>query len=299
LTFGGTTGLALRGGAEISISNPDPAAAQSGGYRPWGADADAMLFLGGLGGGATVFSRTLAPYLFAGIGMTGGDSAGTNVVRHGWSYGVGASIPLGFDADIFAESRWRMPQYVLPTSHNAPESRSELRFGLSFHVGGGGSAAPPRRAPRRRYEMETAEVIQQEPQVVTVAPAPQPVVVMQEPAPAPQPVVVVQEPAPAPQPRVVVIERERSRPRHTIIRSQRPIIIQPTQPQAQTQSRPRGTRAVITSRRGDTRPARPIVVEQKTSPQKASPQKTSTASSATVPVKRGARVVRVTSRSPE
>jgi hypothetical protein len=149
LTFGGTTGLALRGSADMSIANPNKLDSASGGsrYRPWGADADAMLFLGGLGGGATVFSRALSPYLFSGIGLTGGDSAGRYVVNNGWSYGAGAAIPLGLDADLFAEARWRMSQYVLPTAKGAPDSKSEFRFGLSFHVGGGSRSEP---APRRR-----------------------------------------------------------------------------------------------------------------------------------------------------
>jgi len=194
LTFGGTTGLALRGGAELSINNPEPTGAQ-GGYRPWGADADAMLFLGGLGGGATVFSRSLSPYLFSGIGMTGGDSSGMNVVRHTWSYGIGANIPLGFDADLFAESRWRMSQYVLPTSKGAPDSKSELRFGLSFHVGG--SSEPRRRSPpRRRQRMEEYD---DEEYVVRAAPAPAPQVVVVQPAPAPPAqTIIVTQPAAEP-----------------------------------------------------------------------------------------------------
>src|SRR5262245_4501171 len=103
LTFGGTTGLALRGSADLSVSNPQKTTTgteEVGGYRPWSADADAMLFLGGLGGGATVFSRSLAPYVFAGIGMAGGDSSGVNVVGHNWSYGVCPSLPLGFYAAL-------------------------------------------------------------------------------------------------------------------------------------------------------------------------------------------------------
>lgn len=197
LTFGGTTGLALRGGAELSINNPEPTGTQ-GGYRPWGADADAMLFLGGLGGGATVFSRSLSPYLFSGIGMTGGDSSGMNIVRHTWSYGVGANIPLGFDLDLFAESRWRMSQYVLPTSKGAPDSKSELRFGLSFHVGGSNE---PRRRPPPRRRVERYEDDEE-------------YVVMPAAAPAPAPQVVVVQPAPAPPPATVVVvspERERER----------------------------------------------------------------------------------------
>jgi hypothetical protein len=205
LTFGGTTGLALRSGAELSISNPDSVARLTGSTRPWGADADIMLFLGGLGGGATVFSRALSPYVFSGIGLMGEDSAGTNVVRHGWSYGLGAAIPLGLDADLFAEARWRMPEYVLPTADGAPDSKSAMRFGLSFHVGG---ASPPRRTPRRRY----AEYDDEDEPVYVAAPAPAPqpvvvqqpapqVVVVQSAPPPPQQVVVVQQPAPEPQPR--------------------------------------------------------------------------------------------------
>lgn len=171
LTFGGTTGLALRASADMSIDNPekasatDPTVATSGGVRPWGADADAILFLGGLGGGATVFSRSLSPYVFSGIGLTGRDSAGTNVVRNGWSYGAGAAIPLGFNADLFGEARWRMPEYVLPTSKSAPSSTSEFRFGLSFHVGGGGGsreglpAPSPRRGGRRMDDYEDVSVV--------------------------------------------------------------------------------------------------------------------------------------------
>lgn len=217
LTFGGTTGLALRSGAEISISKPDSTI--PGHYRPWGADADAMLFLGGLGGGATVFSRSLSPYVFTGIGLVGGDSAGKNNVSHGWSYGLGATLPLGLDADLFAEARWRMTQYVLPTSDGAPDSKSGLRFGLSFHVGGG-SAEPPRRSPpRRRQRVENydddEEYVVAQPQVIQ-APAPQVVVVQPAPPPPQQVVVVQQEPEPSTQvninlPGTVVTSGRRSR----------------------------------------------------------------------------------------
>jgi hypothetical protein len=202
LTFGGTTGLALRSSAEISISRPDSTIV--GHYRPWGADADAMLFLGGLGGGATVFSRTLSPYLFTGIGLTGGDSAGRNNVTQGWSYGAGALIPLGLHADLFAEARWRMDQYVLPTAKGAPDSKSALRFGLSFHVGG--SNEPARRPPpRRRNRMESYDD-DEEYVVVREAPAPA--------APAPQ--VVVVQPAPAPAPVVIVQQEREPEPTNTV-----------------------------------------------------------------------------------
>lgn len=189
LTFGGTTGLALRSSGEISISNPDSSAV-IGHYRPWGADADAMLFFGGLGGGATVFSRALSPYVFSGIGLTGGDSAGRNSVSDGWSYGAGATIPLGLHAGLFAEARWRMSQYVLPTAENAPDSRSALRFGLSFHVGGAESSEP-RRGPRRRSRMDSYD--EEDEYAVAPAPAPAPQVVVVQPAPPPPQVVIVNQ----------------------------------------------------------------------------------------------------------
>ncbi len=232
LTFGGTTGLALRSGAEMSISNPpaDSALGAPGGYRPWGADADVMLFLGGLGGGATVFSRALSPYGFAGIGMTGGDSAGSNVVRHSWSYGLGAAIPLGFDADIFAEARWRMSQYVLPTSEGAPDARSSMRFGLSFHVGGG-SSGPSRGMPqpRRRHRMEVSDGEQDVEYVVTPAPAsPQVVVVQPAPAAEPQVVYVESEPAPVQESQqAVILQRPPERRPRT---SGTTVVVAPSQP---------------------------------------------------------------------
>lgn len=204
LTFGGTTGLAFRGSSDISLSNPSPTttttsagSATSPGVRPWAADADAMLFLGGLGGGATMFSHALAPYLFTGLGMVGADSSGANVVHNGWSYGAGATIPLGFDADIFGEARWRMSRYVLPTSHDAPSSKSELRFGLSFHVGGSRESARPERR-RGRYQDDDGPVYD-DTRAARQAPAAAPVIV-QAPAPvivqAPAPVVVQQAPPP-------------------------------------------------------------------------------------------------------
>lgn len=151
LTFGGTSGLALRGSAGMSIENSPPVTdSAAGGYRPWAADADAVLFLGGLG------SRAISPYVFSGIGLNGGDSAGVNVVHNGWSYGVGTTLPLGFNMGLFGEARWRMSKYVLPTSNMAPSPISEFRVGLSFHVGGGSRdrdlAPEPRRRGRRQMD---------------------------------------------------------------------------------------------------------------------------------------------------
>lgn len=232
LTFGGTTGLALRGSAELSVSNPDSAARAAGGNRPWGADADVMLYLGGLGGGATVFSRSLSPYVFSGIGLMGTDSSGTYIVQDGWSYGLGTTLPLGLDADLFGEARWRMPKYVLPTADDAPDSKSEMRFGLSFHVGRGSNVAPPRREPRRRQRLHNDDddpdyqpervVIREVP--APAAPPPQ-VVVVQPAAPPPPQVVVVQQPAPEPRRErsvninvpLIIFGGTRTRERETVI----------------------------------------------------------------------------------
>lgn len=221
LTFGGTTGLALRAGAELSIENPQSTTGADGSfagdYRPWSADADAMLFLGGLGGGATVFSRTLAPYVFAGIGMTGGDSAGLNIVRNNWSYGAGAAIPLGLHADLFGELRWRMPEYVLPTSQGAPGSKSEMRFGLSFHIGGSERTSPPRRSRPRRYSDERYHDDREIAAAPAPAPAPAPVIV-QQPAPiiVQQAPVIVQQPAPVVVQQPVIVTSPRPRRGTTI-----------------------------------------------------------------------------------
>ncbi|MGE5733420.1 MAG: C40 family peptidase, partial [Gemmatimonas sp.] len=107
-------------------------------FRPWGAAADIVLFLGGHFYGG--YSRSLAPFVFAGVGMSGTDSTGQNVTHSNWSYGVGATVPLGSAVELFGESRWRMPRYVLPTASLAPSPTTELRFGLSFHIGSPGNS---------------------------------------------------------------------------------------------------------------------------------------------------------------
>lgn len=220
LTFGGTTGLALRAGGEMSLTNPArDTLAPAGTYRPWGADADAMLFLGGLGGGATVFNRSLSPYVFAGIGLTGSDSAGRNIVGHGWSYGAGANLPLGADASLFGEARWRLSEYVLPTSKGAPDGKSSWRFGLSFHVGGGpsqlaGGVGRGRHRMAAAHQQDDVEYVvtpaAAQPNVIVVQPAPQPasevVVVEQEAAAAPETVYVAPEHSRRAEPRVVYSE---------------------------------------------------------------------------------------------
>lgn len=149
LTMAGNSGLALRASGHLSLESTNnntfdaPPA-----FRPWGADADAILFLGGrsLGG----YRRTVAPYAFVGIGTSGNDSIGRTTMRANWSYGAGLTIPIGSAIDLFGESRWRMPRFVLPTARFAPAPANEFRFGISLHLAGSSrSTSLPRSVGRR------------------------------------------------------------------------------------------------------------------------------------------------------
>ena len=149
LTIAGNSGLGLRGSAHLSLQDPNDNTQfdSFATYRPWGADADLLLSIGGRAFGGN--NRTFAPFVFAGIGTSGSDSTGRTVMKSNWSYGAGVSIPLGTALDVFAESRWRMSEYVLPTAQLAPMPTTELRFGLSFHVPTGSNAGYGRSRDRR------------------------------------------------------------------------------------------------------------------------------------------------------
>ncbi|HXT15264.1 MAG TPA: C40 family peptidase [Gemmatimonadaceae bacterium] len=147
LTLAGNGGLALRASGHLALKNDNTNSFNTAdAMRPWGGDADAVLFLGGhyLGG----YEHTLSPYVFTGVGIAGRDSLGATVTRSDWSYGAGLNVPLGSAVDIFGESRWRMSRFVLPTAQLAPSPTTEIRVGLSFHIGGGGSSG--RGMPRSR-----------------------------------------------------------------------------------------------------------------------------------------------------
>lgn len=150
LTLAGDGGFGIRAGGNLALENTNRSTSLSlsnSATRPWGADADAILSIGGRAFGGS--NRTFAPFVFAGVGTAAKDSGGLRVQRSNWSYGVGASLPLGGAIDIFGESRWRMSRYVLPTSSMAPSPTQEFRLGVSFHVGGlnsGSRATPSRRA---------------------------------------------------------------------------------------------------------------------------------------------------------
>jgi hypothetical protein len=151
LTLGGTGSFAIRGSANIALSTPGRDNSYNAGSRPWGADADAMfLFGGGRGrgrGGST--NRSITPFAFVGIGTQTNTDLGFSETVHNWSYGAGAAVPIGSTVDLFGEGRWRMSDYVLPTARDAVSPTTELRFGVSFHVGSDGSDSSPRRRGRR------------------------------------------------------------------------------------------------------------------------------------------------------
>lgn len=147
VTLAGNSAIALRASGHLSLENSNTSNLGAPTIRPWGADADAVLFIGGRSMGG--FGRGLTPYVFAGIGAAGRDSLGRTSITNNWSYGTGASLPLGNVVELFGESRWRMSKYVLPTARLAPTPTTELRFGVSLHLGMGGSSRS-RSTPRGR-----------------------------------------------------------------------------------------------------------------------------------------------------
>jgi cell wall-associated NlpC family hydrolase len=152
LTLAGSAGFGLRASGNIALENTNNNYLMTNAtLRPWGADADAVFSPAGrmFGTGA----HGVAPYAFMGVG-TASDGINSNALHANWSYGAGIAIPLGAAIDAFGESRWRMSQFVLPTASLAPSPTTEIRVGLSFHVGGRSTDARGARRPRdRRGEM--------------------------------------------------------------------------------------------------------------------------------------------------
>lgn len=136
LTLAGNPGFAIRMSGRTALKNTYAGGFGAGSLiPPWGADADAMIPLSGRPFNSR--NRSAATFVFIGIGTAGTDSGATRVATKNWSYGVGTALPLGSVVDIFADSRWRMLRFVLPTASPRPARRKEFRFGLTFHVGGG------------------------------------------------------------------------------------------------------------------------------------------------------------------
>jgi cell wall-associated NlpC family hydrolase len=136
LTLAGDGGLGIRASGHVSLENQNNGTlGYSNTMRPWGADADAILSIGGRRSGG--MSRSFAPFVFVGTGAASDDTEGFRTTRTNWSYGAGATLPVASSIDLFGETRWRMSRYVLPTAAMAPSPTQELRVGVSFHVGMG------------------------------------------------------------------------------------------------------------------------------------------------------------------
>jgi cell wall-associated NlpC family hydrolase len=136
LTLAGDGGLGIRASGNVSLQNQNAGTLGfSNSMRPWAADADAILSLGGRR--FRYPSRSLVPFVFAGVGVASNDTAGFRATTSNWSYGAGATLPVGGAIDLFGEARWRMSRFVLPTAAMAPRPAQELRVGVSFHVGAG------------------------------------------------------------------------------------------------------------------------------------------------------------------
>lgn len=129
LTLSGNPDMAIRMSGRTAFRTMSADALAAGARMPhWAFDTDIAMPLSGRPFGT---SRGAATFGFLGFGVAATDSAASRTVRKNWSYGLGAVVPLGSVIELFADSRWRMQQFVLPTAH--PTRERELRFGLSFH----------------------------------------------------------------------------------------------------------------------------------------------------------------------
>jgi len=142
LTLSGNPGFAIRTAARVALKNSYTGTLGANTWLPpWGADVDAVLALSGRPFGGR--NRSPATFVFLGAGASARDTADARLITKNWSYGVGTAVPLGSIIDLFAESRWRMSQFVLPTASPRPTRTKELRFGFSVHFGG--ASSPVRR----------------------------------------------------------------------------------------------------------------------------------------------------------
>ena len=134
LTLSGNPDMAIRMSARTAFRSVSANALDAGPRMPrWGADADIAMPLSGRPFGR---SRSVATFGFLGFGVAATDSAAVRAVRKNWSYGIGTTVPLGSVVELFADSRWRMQRFVLPTAKPRPTRERELRFGVSFHSRG-------------------------------------------------------------------------------------------------------------------------------------------------------------------
>ena len=125
--------FALRASGQVASKNTSAGTTGAAApWRPWSGDVDAVFAVAGRPLGSR--NRTAASYGFLGIGKSALDTTNVRAISKNWSYGVGTIVPLGDPIDLFAEWRWRMSRFVLPTARPKPTRSKELRFGLSFHL---------------------------------------------------------------------------------------------------------------------------------------------------------------------
>src|SRR5204863_6339153 len=135
LTLSGNPEMAIRMSGRTAFRSVSADALEAAPRMPhWAFDTDIAMPLTGRPYGP---SRGVATFGFLGFGVAATDSAAARSVRKNWSYGAGTVVPLGSVVEMFADSRWRMQQFVLPTAKPHPTRERELRFGLAFHFGSG------------------------------------------------------------------------------------------------------------------------------------------------------------------
>lgn len=144
--WSGATGLRVGGAMDVESSPVAPLLGHppADATRAWAADVD--LVLSGGRGGVSVLG--IAPSAFVGFGMHGRRRIdGSTATIPAWSYGAGASVPLGSRVSLDAEARYRMPhesdERLLPADVGGGW---EMRAGLALHLGA--LAAPRRRRDR-------------------------------------------------------------------------------------------------------------------------------------------------------
>ena len=134
LTLAGKPGFGLRASGNVALKSTSATATLGATprLRPWTADVDAIFALAGRPLGSR--NRTAASYGFVGMGKSAMDTANVRATSKNWSYGIGSVVPLAAPIDLFAEWRWRMSKFVLPTARPKPTRSKEVRFGISLHL---------------------------------------------------------------------------------------------------------------------------------------------------------------------